>query len=70
MFHYVAVDNAGLSGGYGEEIQFGLDPFARLSMYESHRYRICRPHVSWTSVSCVVSLLKLLLSSPVRVLYV
>ena len=59
MFHYVAVDDAVLSGGYGKEIQFGLDPFARLSMYESHRcYRICRLHVSRTSVSCVVSLLK------------
>ena len=59
MFHYVTVDYAVLSGGYGKEIQFGLDPFARLSMYESHRrYRICRLHVSWTSVSCVVSLLK------------
>ena len=58
MFHYVAVDDAGLSGGYGKEIQLGLDPFTRLSMYESHRCRICRPHVSWTSVSCVVSLLK------------
>ena len=57
MFHYVAVDDAVLSGGY--EIQFGLDPFARLSMYECHRrYRICRLHVSWMSVSCVVSLLK------------
>ena len=59
MFHYVAVDDAVLSGGYGKEIQFGLDPFARLSMYESHRrYRICRLHVSVTSVSCVVYLLK------------
>ena len=59
MFHYVTVDDAVLSGGYGKEIQFGLDPLARLSMYESHRrYRICRLHVSWTSVSCVVSLLK------------
>ena len=59
MFHYVTVDDAVLSGGYGKEIQFGLDPFTRLSMYESHRrYRICRLHVSWTSVSCVVSLLK------------
>ena len=59
MFHYVAVDDAVLSGGYGKEIQLGLDPFARLSMYESHRrYRICRLRVSQTSVSCVVSLLK------------
>ena len=32
MFHYVAVDDAVLSGGYGKEIQFGLDPFARLSI--------------------------------------
>ena len=40
MFHYMAVDDAGLSGGYGKEIQLGLDPFARLSMYESHRCRI------------------------------
>ena len=31
--HYVAVDDAGLSGGYGKEIQLALDPFARLSMY-------------------------------------
>ena len=59
MFHYVTVDDAGLSGGYGKEIQLALDPFARLSMYESHRrYRICRLRVSRTSVSCVVSLLK------------
>ena len=33
MFHYVAVEDAVLSGGYSKEIQFGLDPFARLSMY-------------------------------------
>ena len=47
MFHYVAVDDAVLSGGYGKEIQLGLDPFARLSMYENHcRYRICRLRVS------------------------
>ena len=37
MFHYLTVDGAGLSGGYGKEIQLALDPFARLSMYESHR---------------------------------
>ena len=55
MFHYVAVDDTGLSGGYGKEIQLGRDPFARLSMYERHRRRICRPHVSWASVSCGVS---------------
>ena len=45
MFPYMAVDDAVLSRGYGKEIQLGLDPLARLSMYESHR-RICRPHVS------------------------
>ena len=59
MFHYAAVEDAVLSGDYGKEIQLGLDSFARLSMYESNRrYRICRLHVSRTSVSCVVSLLK------------
>ena len=48
MFHYMTVDDAGLSGGYGKEIQLALDPFARLSMYVCHRrrYRICRPRVS------------------------
>ena len=39
-----------LSRGYGKEIQLTLDPFTRLSMYESHRRRrICRLHVSWAS---------------------
>ena len=53
MFHYVTVDDAGLSGAYGKEIQLALDPFARLSMYESHRRcRICRPHVSLASSLC------------------
>ena len=43
MFHHVAVDDAVLSGGYGKEIQLGLDPFARLFMYERHHCRrICR----------------------------
>ena len=54
MFHYVAVDCAVMSRGYGKEIQLALDPLARLSMYESHR-RICRPHISVTSVSYAVS---------------
>ena len=57
MFHHVTVGDAVLSGGYGKEIQLGLDSLARLSMYESH-CRISRPLVSWTSVSCGVSLLQ------------
>ena len=57
MFHHVTVDDAGLSGGYGEEIQLALDSLARLSMHESH-CRICRPVVSWTSVVCVVVVLQ------------
>ena len=30
MFHYMTVDDAELSVGYGKEIQLGLDPDARL----------------------------------------
>ena len=59
MFHHVTVGDAVLSGGYGKEIQLGLDSLARLSMHESHLCRrICRPRVSWTSVSCGVALLQ------------
>ena len=59
MFHHVTVGDAVLSGGYGKEIQLGLDSLARLSMHESHIWcRICRPHVSWTSVSCGGSLMQ------------
>ena len=59
MFHHMTVGDAVLSGRYGKEIQLGLDSLARLSMHESHLCRrICRPRVSWTSVSCGVSLLK------------
>ena len=44
MFHCTTVVDAGLSQGYGKEIQLALDPLARLFMYESHRRRrrICR----------------------------
>ena len=59
MFHHVTVGDAVLSGGYGKEIQLGLDSLARLSMHESHLCRrICRPRGSWTFVSCGVSLLQ------------
>ncbi len=47
MFHYTTVDDAGLSRGYAKEIQLALDPFAPLSMYESHRRRrICRLYIN------------------------
>ena len=59
MFHHVTVDDAVLSGGYGKEIQLGLDSLARLSMHERHLCcRICRPRVSGTFVSCGVSSLQ------------
>ena len=59
MFHHMTVGDAVLSGGYGKEIQLGLDSLARLSMHERHLFcRICRPRVSGTSVSCGVSLLQ------------
>ena len=52
MFHHMTFGDAVLSGGYGKEIQLGLDSLARLSMHEGHRCRrIYRQCVSWTSVS-------------------
>ena len=72
MFHHVTFGDAVLSGGYGKEIQLGLDSLARLSMHESHlcRRRICRPRASWTSVSCGVALLQCRASVRPLVLYV
>ena len=71
MFHHVTGGDAVLSGGYGKEIQLGLDSLARLSMHESHLCRrICRPRGSWTSVSCDVSLLQCRTSLRPLLLYV
>ena len=36
MFHHMTGDDAVLSGRHGKEIQFALDPLARLSMHECH----------------------------------
>ena len=55
IFHYTAVDDDVLSRGYGKVIQLVLDTIARLSMYESYRRRICRPHVCL--LRCLVTVL-------------
>ena len=37
VFHPLCVFDAGLGRRHAEEIEFALDPLARLSMHESHR---------------------------------